>query len=244
MEAGVAGSPVLTNKHSSRYIPLPTVQILYSVYLLNQCCSFKILNGFLKVLLLKVVGSQPCSHADVTGEVPERLGQEQTKARPTPRSKKWFSQNRKCSFYLCVMVQSLRLIPLILKQLPQFGQHATVGGAHTDDVHQPLNRLLRIFQKLIYGARELRAVVNGHGTVADPLVVSQDTGWPTGTWPLHCSSGWNDASKSSPQPPPVYSASCRLILGRTGREMDGMIGYTLIGLVHHSNKAEWTVPRL
>lgn len=57
------------------------------------------------------------------------------------------------------MVQSLRLIPLLIKQLSQFGQYATVGGAYTDDVHQPLNRLLRIFPKLIYGASELRAVV-------------------------------------------------------------------------------------
>lgn len=56
------------------------------------------------------------------------------------------------------MVQSLRLVTLIIKQLSQFGQYTTVGGAHTDDLHQPLNCLLRVFQKLIYGAGELRAV--------------------------------------------------------------------------------------
>lgn len=67
-------------------------------YLLNQCCSFKILNGFLKVLLLKVVGSQPCSHTDVTGEVPERLGQEQTKAKPTARLKNDLAKTENAPF--------------------------------------------------------------------------------------------------------------------------------------------------
>lgn len=133
------------------------------------------------------------------------------------------------------MVQRLRLIPLVIKQLSQFGQYATVGGADTDDVHQPLNRLLRVFQKLIYGASELRAV-NGDRTEESIVFSQKDTGWPTGTWLLHCSSGWRDASKSSPQIPPVYSASCRLILGRTDRQMDGIIGYTLICLAQRSNK--------
>lgn len=64
----------------------------------------------------------------------------------------------KASFYLCVIVQSLRLISLIVKQLSQFSQHAAVGGADADDVHQPLNGPLGIFQKLVYGATELRAV--------------------------------------------------------------------------------------
>lgn len=144
------------------------------------------------------------------------------------------------------MVQSLRLIPLIIKQLSQFGQYATVGGAYTDDVHQPLNRLLRIFQKLIYGASELRAVVKGDSTEVESFMFSQkDTGWPTGSWLLHCSSGWQDASKSSPQIPPVYSASCRLILGRTDRQMDGIFVYTLSSALFSALiKAEWTVPRL
>lgn len=80
------------------------------------------------------------------------------------------------------MVQSLGLIPLFIKQLSQFGQHATVGGVDTDDVHQPLNRLLGIFQKLIYGAGELRAVVDGDRTEVESFMFSQkDTGWPTGT---------------------------------------------------------------
>lgn len=63
------------------------------------------------------------------------------------------------------MVQRLRLVALIIKQLPQFGQHPAVGGAYTDDVHQPLNRLLGIFQQLIYGAGELRAVVDRGGII-------------------------------------------------------------------------------
>lgn len=49
------------------------------VYLLYQCSSFKILNGFLKVLLLKVVRSQPGNHADVAGEVPKRLDRNRPK---------------------------------------------------------------------------------------------------------------------------------------------------------------------
>lgn len=71
------------------------------------------------------------------------------------------------------MVQSLRLVPLLIKQLSQFGQYATVGGAYADDVHQPLDRLLRIFQQLIYGAGESRAVGNGDRTVVDTCMVSE-----------------------------------------------------------------------
>lgn len=63
-----------------------------------------------------------------------------------------------CCFHLCVIVQSLRLLSLIIKQLSQLSQHAAVGGADADDVHQPLNGPLGIFQKLIPGASELRAV--------------------------------------------------------------------------------------
>lgn len=64
---------------SSAVLVTQTIQNLHLVYLLNQCSSFKILNGFLKVLLLKVVRSQPCNHTDVAGEVPERLDRSRLK---------------------------------------------------------------------------------------------------------------------------------------------------------------------
>lgn len=71
---------MLINVHSPRYTHCcKQARSGHLVFLLYQCSSFKILDGFLKVLLLKVVRPQPGDHADVAGEVPERLDRNRPK---------------------------------------------------------------------------------------------------------------------------------------------------------------------
>lgn len=66
---------------------------------------------------------------------------------------------RLCFSYLIVVLESLGLVPLSIIQLSQFGQYLGVGGSYTDDLHQPLDGLLWIFQKLIDEANESRKQV-------------------------------------------------------------------------------------
>lgn len=57
------------------------------------------------------------------------------------------------------MVQSLGIIPISIIQLSQFGQYAMVSGTYADDLHQPVNCLLGITEKLIYVVNESRAMI-------------------------------------------------------------------------------------
>lgn len=68
-----------------------------------------------------------------------------------------------CFSYLVVVLEGLGLVSLAIMQLSQFSQYLGVGGSYTDHLHQPLDCLLGIFQKLIDGASESRTKICSHG---------------------------------------------------------------------------------
>lgn len=171
-------------------------------------------------------------------------GTDQRLAKPGGKRMLELASRRNCSVHLRVIVQSLRLIALIIKELSQFSQYAAVSGADADDVHQPLNGPLGIFQKLVYGASELRAETAQCWRQAcsqGAEVYQKDTSWPAGTWPPYCSSEWSDASESSPRIPPGDSASCRSNLVATGRKWVELL--KMSGSLHYSGLQQ-ALPRL
>lgn len=215
---------------------LSCVVLLTPCYSLYESGSLKVLNGLLTELSLDVVGSQPLDHVDVGGEVPEGLDSDTTQHQTTYRGRlraevfDWYvcleaGNHRLHVWYLVVVLESLGLVALTVLQLSQFGQYLRVSGSHTEDLHQPLDGLLRILQELIAEVRQSRSIrqevcVYEHlhpDSAAGCLKqfnlsvrsYQQDTGGPAGTWPGRCSSEWRGASGNSPEPPPDGSASYR-----------------------------------
>lgn len=62
--------------------------------------------------------------------------------------------------HLTVVLESLGLVPLVVMQLSQFGQYMWICGSGADDLHQPLDRLLRVSELLVAETKMSRA--DGH----------------------------------------------------------------------------------